>query len=164
MSVSALRSRSVSSATSLSLSALCMSLPPGMTRARQSEPERRRTSDGPPRLGFRLSAASCLRRTSSRRLGGGYLHGGLRASGFLQLFDDPSRAARVDVDSGPHRARERDGANVAALRGCGLRAHDLVEECGVVLHQLPVVEALLADRDVDVRPAICAVLELARLR
>src|SRR3954447_21589224 len=82
----------------------------------------------------------------------------------LPLFDYSPRPRRVDADAGPHRARERDLPDVAPLRGRRLRAHDLVEHGCVVLEQCPLVEALLADREVDVRAAIGAVLELARLR
>src|SRR6266540_949220 len=43
-------------------------------------------------------------------------------------------------------------------------ADDLLDDGGVVLEQLPLVEALLPDRQVDVGAAIGAVLELPRLR
>src|SRR3954451_10423185 len=82
----------------------------------------------------------------------------------LELLGDVAGARRVDVDPRSHRRGERDLLDVTALRGRRLRADDLVEERRVVLDQLPLVEALLADRDVDVRAAVGAVLELARLR
>ena len=49
--------------------------------------------------------------------------------------------------------------DVAPLGGGRLRAHDLVDQRRVVLQQLALVEALLADRDVDVRAVVRAVLE-----
>src|SRR3954447_25684222 len=82
----------------------------------------------------------------------------------LELGDDVARPRRVDVDAGAHRARQRDPLDVAALRGGGLRADDLVDDGRVVLEQRLVVEALLADREVDVRAAVGAVLEAACLR
>src|SRR5438094_6472178 len=108
-----------------------------------------------PREGFCLSAASCLWR---RALCGYWL------SLFLQLFDDPARPRGIDVDAGPHRSRQRDPMDVAALRSRRLRAQDLVEDCDVVLDELALAEALLADRHVDVRAAVRSVLELAGLR
>src|SRR5205807_114591 len=84
--------------------------------------------------------------------------------GLFQLFQDTPHLCRVDVDAGAHRARERDLPDVAALRCGRLRPDDLVDDGGVVLDELTLVEALLADRDVDVRPAVGAVLELAGLR
>src|SRR3954454_17005983 len=82
----------------------------------------------------------------------------------LELLGDVAGARRVDVDPWPHRRGERDLLDVAALRGRRLRPDDLVQERRVVLDQLPLVEALLADREMDVRAAVGAVLELARLR
>src|SRR5581483_6717013 len=82
----------------------------------------------------------------------------------LELFRDPAGAQRIDVDPRPHGRRERDLLDVATLRRRRLRADDLVDQRGVVLDQLALVEALLADRDVDVRAAVGAVLELAGLR
>src|SRR5439155_16329760 len=84
--------------------------------------------------------------------------------GFVQLLDDTSDLRRVDVDSGAHRARERDLLDVAPLGGRRLRPDDLVDHGGVVLDERALLEAPLADRDVDVRAAVGAVLELARLR
>src|SRR5439155_6725172 len=117
----------------------------------------RDSSRGAPRLGFCLSAASCLWRgcASLRRY---------RFGLFLQLFDDPPRPRRVDVDAGAHRARQRDRANVAALRGAWLGAEDLLEQRRVVLGDQSLDEALLADVAVDVLSAVVAVSELARLR
>src|SRR5205823_11036796 len=96
-------------------------------------------------------AASCLWRLGSMSL--------CRNCLSLQLLDDTPRLRRIDVDTGAHRGRERDLPDVAALRRRRLRAHDLVDDGGVVLHELPRVEALLADRQVDVRAAVGAVLE-----
>src|SRR4029078_2834573 len=50
---------------------------------------------------------------------------------------------RVEMESRPHRRRQRDALDVAALRCRGLRADDLLEHDGVVLEQLPLAEALL---------------------
>src|SRR5581483_5857233 len=63
-----------------------------------------------------------------------------------------------------HRRGQRDLPDVAALRGRRLRTYDLVDDRGVVLDERALVEALLADREVDVRAAVGPVLELARLR
>ena len=68
------------------------------------------------------------------------------------------------MDAGAHRARERNRPDVAALRDRGLRAHDLLDHGHVVLDQAALVEALLADREVDVRAPVGAVLEPAGLR
>src|SRR4030095_1316870 len=82
----------------------------------------------------------------------------------LELFDDSPRPRRVDVDPWAHRGRECNAVDVAALRGRRLCARGPVPERGVGLGALALVEALLAERKVDVRPAVGAVLELARLR
>src|SRR5581483_6843335 len=87
-----------------------------------------------------------------------------RNCSFLQLLGEPARLRRVDMDAGAHRARERDLPDVAALRRRRLRPDDLVQHCCVVLDERPLVEALLPDRDVDVRAAVGPVLELAGLR
>src|SRR5205823_9449217 len=96
-----------------------------------------------------------------------------RATGFwlrrncfllLQLLDDAAGLLRVDSDSGAHGSCQRDLPDVAALRRGRLRADDLVDQRGVVLHELARVEALLADCHVDVRAAVGAVFELAGLR
>src|SRR5215218_6869726 len=84
--------------------------------------------------------------------------------GPLRLFGDALGSLGIDVDSGAHRARQRDRADVAALRRGRLGPDDLLDDGGVVLEQLPLVEALLPDRQMDVCAAIGAVLELARLR
>src|SRR6266516_7693976 len=82
----------------------------------------------------------------------------------FEFFHDAPRPRRVDVDPGAHRAGQCNRLDVAAF-GCGrLRTHDLVDQHRVVLEQLALVEALLADRDVDVRAAVGSVLELAGLR
>src|SRR5579859_1108451 len=82
----------------------------------------------------------------------------------LQLLGDLASPGGVDVDPRPHRAREGDLLDVATLGDRGLCPDDLVDQRRVVLDQLALVEAPLADRDVDVRAAVGAVLELARLR
>ena len=86
------------------------------------------------------------------------------ADGLLELVDDAARPRRVDVQAGAHRRGQRDALDVAALRRGGLGPDDLVDERGVVLDERALVEALLADRDVDVGAAVGAVLELAGLR
>src|SRR5437763_126669 len=112
----------------------------------------------PPALGFYLAAASGLWRLGFACLG----RNGLRL--LLQLFQDTPNLRRVDVDAGAHRARDRHLPDVAALRRGRLRAHDLVDHRHVVLDEGALVEALLADREMDVRAAVGAVLELAGLR
>src|SRR4029077_12582184 len=118
--------------------------------------------DGLPPFG----AAICLRRALnferlSRRDGP---PGAFGVSRKLQLFGYVSRLRGVDVDTGPHRARQRDLLDVAALGLGRLRADDLVDQRGVVLDQGALVEAALADRNMDVGAAVGAVLELAGLR
>src|SRR5438105_12619765 len=155
MSVSVVFSRSVSSATTRSLSDLSTPSPPSRTARRRPA----RDCSRKVRLGWasasRLPAVSGGLCASLRRYRFGLL---------LQLFDDPPRPRRVDVDAGAHRARQRDGSNVAALRRARLGPEDLLQQRRVVLGEPALVEALLADRDVDVRAAVGAVLELAGLR
>src|SRR3954463_9996834 len=83
----------------------------------------------------------------SRFLGyrGALLDGRLLAG---QLLDDPARTGRVDAHAGPHRRRERDRAQVTALRRCRLGADELVDQRRVVLEQLALVQLGLADREV----------------
>src|SRR5215204_5785775 len=113
----------------------------------------------PPRLDFRplrdcqLSLATGVSADSLRR-----------GFGPFPLFGDALGSLGIDVDSGAHRARQRDRADVAALRRGRLGPDDLLDDGGVVLEQLSLVEALLPDRQMDVCAAIGAVLELARLR
>src|SRR5207253_7815115 len=102
-----------------------------------------------------LRAASCLRRRALCAY---------RFCLFLQFLDDPARLGLVDVNAGAHGTRQSDLPDVASLRSSWLRADYLVDKGRVVLEELPLFEALLADRDVDVRATIGAVLELARLR
>src|SRR2546423_14873796 len=109
-----------------------------------------------PAQSTRLSAESCT--LASSRLHRYFLFGS------FQFLHEPPSPRRVDVDPGAHRARQCNRLDVAPLRRGGLRAHDLVDQRRVVLEQLPLVEALLADRYVDVRAAVGAVLELAGLR
>src|SRR5438477_10995641 len=133
-----------------------MSLPPEMTRPAGGGPaQSTELAKTPPRLDFRPAGLPAV-------FGG--LVGLGRYCSFLQLLEDPARARGVDVDAGAHRARQRDAADVAALGRGRLGADDLVEEDGIVLGEVPLVEALLADRDVDVRASVGAVLELAGLR
>src|SRR3954453_14439953 len=136
-----------------------MSFPPEMTSPLEAgQRKRERAPRDAPRLVLCRAAASGLRRSSLLRG-----HCFCRCS-FVQLLDDAPSPRRIDVDPGAHRARQGNSLDVAPFRARGLRAHDLVEQRGVVLEQLPLVEALLADRDVDVRAAVGAVLELPGLR
>src|SRR5215203_6047299 len=80
-----------------------------------------------------------------------------------ELLQDPARARGVDLDARGHRAREGDPLDVAALRRGRLRPDDLLDERRVVLDELALAEALLADRDVHVRASVGPVLELAGL-
>src|SRR6266540_3593775 len=82
----------------------------------------------------------------------------------FQFLHEAADPRRVDVDPRAHRAGECNRLDVAPLRRGRLGARDLLEQGGVVLDQLALVEALLAERDVDVRAAVGAVFELARLR
>src|SRR5215469_13803766 len=158
--VSALLSFSVSSATTRSLSSLCISLLRPIWPAWWAGRRRwRARAASPVRLGwssaFRLPAV----------FGAGVFRCGLRRDFDLgELVDDSTRDARIDVDAGAHRGGDGDLLDVAPLRGGGLRPDDLLDQGGVVLDQLALVEAPLADWDVDVRAAVGAVLELARLR
>src|SRR3954453_3201895 len=74
-----------------------------------------------------------------------------------------SCAGRVDLDARPHGRGQGDGLEVAALGPRRLRADDLLEQGHVVAQQRAVVEARLADRQVDVGGAVRAVLDLAGL-
>src|SRR6185503_20643518 len=118
-----------------------------------SMPIPRSASTGLPPVGCQWSSAGALRG-----------HCFFCRCSFFEFLDDAPRPRRIDVDPGAHRAGQGNSLDVAALGGRGLRAHDLVDQRGVVLEQLLLVEALLADRYVDVRPAVGAVLELAGLR
>src|SRR3954447_12574140 len=158
ISVSLSRGPPASSAPPCALASFFICSPPRTIRARtqagslrRRKPLHRSASGRPLPCGCFLSLAS------------GVLCGNCFCL-LLQLFEDPARLRRIDVNSWAHRTRERDLPDVAALRRCRLRAHDLVDERGVVLHQLPLVEALLPDRDVHVRAAVGPVLELAGFR
>src|SRR4051794_7886097 len=87
---------------------------------------------------------------------------GLRL-GWRALLEDVAGHGRVDLDPGPHGGGKRDGAQVAALGRRRLGAHELVDQRGVVLEQRALLEADLADRKMDDRGAIGAVLETAGL-
>src|SRR5687767_2365881 len=132
MSVSDARSRSTSVVTTCSLSFLCTSSPP--------------SHSCPP---FRAGTSRGERKSVSSRLGRSYAPKGRRlslATGWLrktlglgerllELGRDLTRPRRVDVDAGPHRARQRDRAQVAPLRRSRLGAHDLLYDRRIVLQQ-----------------------------
>src|SRR5947208_2770452 len=131
-----------------------MSLPPEMTRPAGGGPaQSTELAKTPPRLDFRPLGLPAVF--------GGLVGLGRYCSFLLQLLEDPARARGVDVDAGTHRARQGDAADVAALRRRRLHTDDLVQERGVVLGEVSLVEALLPDRHVDVRSAVGAVLEFA---
>src|ERR671937_2120839 len=111
MSVSDERKRSTSSATTRSLSFLSIesltSFGPG-----KAGPKEMKALDSS-RLGWAsdpYGTASCLRRQRCCS----ELHRGL---GGLLIVCDAARALRVDRNTRAHRARERDRADVTALRG-----------------------------------------------
>src|SRR6186997_1888671 len=91
-------------------------------------------------------AAGCLWRVVFGRLG--------RNCSSLELLGHVARLRRVDADARAHGRGQRDLTDVAALRRRRLRPHDLLDERRVVLEQCPLVEAALADREVDVRAAV----------
>src|SRR6476620_2484884 len=110
--VSELRSFSVRSATTRSLSAFCMRL---LGWASAAEFQKTRCCQ------LSLGDWACL---------GGCLDGLLR-----QFLGGVPRPRRVDVDAGDHRGGERDLLGGAALRGRRLRANELVDQSGVCLNQ-----------------------------
>src|SRR5436190_3412153 len=151
------RRRSASSATTRSFSDLSIESPLLTTRARTQAGSERQL---PFLLRLGWTSASRLPTVFGVRLRGyGFF---CRCS--FQFLHEPSRLRRVDVDPGAHCAGQCNRLDVAPFRGRGLRAHDLVDQRRVVLDQLTFVEARLADRYVDVGPAVGAVLELAGLR
>src|SRR6266545_2532337 len=166
MNVSDARRRSTSSATTRSLSLFSKESPPKTIAPAEGGHDLEGRGRGmprpysrPPRLDFRplrgrqLSLATGVSADSLRRGFGPFL-----------LLGNALGSLGIDVNAGAHRARERDRADVPALRRGRLGADDLLDDGGVVLEQLPLVEALLPDRQVDVGAAIGAVLELPRLR
>src|SRR5215472_13276537 len=158
--VSALLSFSVSSATTRSLSSLCISL---LRPIRPAWWAGRRRWRAPAASLVRLGWSSAFRLPAV--FGAGVFRCELRRDFDLgELVDDSTRNGRVDVNARAHRGGDGDLLDVAPLRGGGLRPDDLLDQRGVVLHKLTLVEAALADRDVDVRAAVGAVLELAGLR
>src|SRR5215211_100042 len=140
MSVSDERSRSTRSRTTRSLLLRSIRSPPQTFRARHpGGHEQEVTLSRAASAGLlRLCAAGCLWR---RALFPGVLGG---RYGLLHLLHDTPSLGGVDLDSGTHRACECDSANVPAFRSRGPRAHDLLEDRGVVLEQLPLAEAPLS--------------------
>src|SRR3954447_10881740 len=88
----------------------------------------------------------------------------LLAGEVRQRLDDPARAQWIDPHTGAHREGERDRLEIAALRGSGPCARELLYESGVVLEQLGSVEVGSPDHHVDDGLAVGAVLDLAGLR
>src|SRR4051812_43971415 len=78
---------------------------------------------------------------------------GLRGGG-RSLLEDVSGAARIDLDARPHGGGEHDRPDVATLGRRRLGADDLVDHGRVVLEQGALVEARLADGEVDDRGAV----------
>src|SRR6266545_134685 len=152
MNVSDARRRSTSSATTRSLSLFSKESPPKTIAPAEGGHDLEGRGRGmprpysrPPRLDFRplrgrqLSLATGVSADSLRRGFGPFL-----------LVGDALGSLGIDVDAGAYRARERDRADVPALRRGRLGADDLLDDGGVVLEQLPLVEALLPDRQMDV--------------
>src|SRR5580693_88402 len=104
------------------------------------------------------SAGGC--RGSLVAYGGRTLGGDARRGRLLDYF---TCLGRVDLDARAHGGRERDRAQVAAFGGRRLGADELFDDGGVVLEQLALVEADLADDQVDDGAAVGAVLDLAGL-
>src|SRR3954468_6537281 len=107
----------------------------------------------PPAPGLR----KCRGSRASKSGGSGY-RSGLLGGG------DVAGAQRIHAHARTVRGRERDRAQVAALRCGRLRAHDLVDQRGVVLEEVALLHVGLADREVDDRLPVGAVLDLAGLR
>src|SRR5579875_389372 len=80
-----------------------------------------------------------------------------------RLLHDVANAAGINLDAGAHRAADRDGPQVAALGRRGLGPDQLVDHRRVVLEQTAIVEAPLADGQMNDRVAVGAVLDLAGL-
>src|SRR6266542_2553500 len=80
-----------------------------------------------------------------------------------RLGGDVARLRGVDLDPRPHRCRDGDALDVAALGRGRLGPDDLVEHDLVVLGERLGREGGLAEHQVDVAPAVGAVLELSGL-
>src|SRR5215217_321904 len=78
-------------------------------------------------------------------------------------LDEVLGLRRVHLDAGAHGGGHHDRAQVLALGRGRLRADELLDDRLVVLEQLALVEARLAERHVDDRRAVGAVLDLAGL-
>src|SRR5688572_5426504 len=159
MSVCDERRRSASSATTCSLSFLSIESPPSTSRARLPGGHEQRQFALSGRLGRSYAPKGCRLSWAT-----GCCRNLRRREGLLELGCDLPRLGRVDPHARPHGAGQRDRVDVATLRRCGLRADDLLDHRRVVLEQHALVEALAPDREMDVGPAVGAVLELARLR
>src|SRR5262245_6714006 len=124
MSVSDARSRSARSATTCSLSFLSIESPPRTSRARLPGVHEQRHFDSlePPRQVLRPEGLPAV-------FGDGRVDENLRGRLlFLELRRDLTRLGGVDVDPGPHGARESDRADVAPLCGGRLGANDLLDD------------------------------------
>src|SRR5436305_14327470 len=80
-----------------------------------------------------------------------------------RLLKDVAGPARVDLDSRAHRAREGNRPQVPPLGRGRLGPDQLVDHRRVVLKEATVIEALLADHQVDDGVAIGPVFDLTRL-
>src|SRR5215217_4910859 len=78
-------------------------------------------------------------------------------------LDEVLGLRRVHLDAGAHGGGHHDRAQVLALGRGRLRADELLDDRLVVLEQLALLEGRLAERHVDDRGAVGAVLDLARL-
>src|SRR5436190_3625311 len=81
-----------------------------------------------------------------------------------RLLDDVTNAAGIDLHAGPHGRSQCYGAQVASFRRRRLGPDELLDHGRIVLQQLALAEARLADHEVDDGRAVGAVLDLAGLR
>src|SRR5262245_36236489 len=101
--------------------------------------------------------AGGVRSRSELRLVGSAAVAGRRTRQDLGL----SRTSGIHADAGAHRGGQGYREQIAALGGGRPGANDLVDDRRIVLQQRPLVEARSADRQMDDRLAIGAVLDLS---
>src|ERR1700733_316080 len=111
-------------------------------------------------LRCRCGALRCSRRIAGERP---RLQTALCGYGCWRLLGDVTCTARIDFHARSHRRGERDGVQVAPLGRRRLGPDQLFDHRGVVLEQHLLLEAALADDEVDDRVAVGAVLDLAGL-